>query len=265
MVDRLPYVLGEGNAAIYYETSGSGIPIIMIHPPAMGHVTFMKQKPLAEHFQLIVFDLRGNGRSSSGTKKITIELLAKDVKAVLDDLNIDRAVIFGYSNGGTTALEFALSYPERTLALVLSGSFPLVNTLLLKNEFRLGIGAAHYQAMDLLANVLAKAHFKKYEAKERKTMTDYIKRSNPHIVRDMYMAGLSYNCADRLHEINVPVLLIYGGNSFYLHPYCLLFADQIAQLDVVFIEDATHQLPTKYYRELNHILISFIKKNVEFT
>lgn len=259
----MAYALSRGNAAIYYETLGTGTPIVFIHPPGMGYMTFQKQRSLAKDFQLIFYDMRGNGKSSSGHEQITMSLMAEDVKAVLDELNIEKAVIFGYSNGGSTAMEFALTYPERTLGLVTSGSFPEVNSFVLRNEFRLGILVTHMKGMTFLANVLAKAHFKRHETVFIQRLVSHIKRSNPHIVRDMYIEGLHYRCTERLHEIKVPMLLMYGGLSFYLHHYRYMFLERVRDLDIAFVENATHQLPTKNTREFNRLLTQFVKERIE--
>lgn len=259
----MPYVFTRDGAKLYYETVGQGTPIIFIHPPAMGHVTFMKQRVLREQFQLIFIDMRGNGKSSSGKEKVSIELLASDVKTVLDELEIDKTVLFGYSNGGTVVLHFALAYPERTLGIISSGSFPIVNSFLLKNEFRLGIATTHLKAMQLLATVLAKAHFYAHEKREMEQLQKYILKAEPHTIRDTYIAGMKYDCTKWLHQMNVPVRLMYGGRAFYLHNYWQLFYEKVKNLDVIFIEKAPHQIPTKYALECNHLIAKFIKEKIE--
>ncbi len=261
--DCLPYVESLHGAKLYYETVGQGTPILFVHPPAMGHVTFMKQRSLQKHFKLIYFDLRGNGRSSIGEAKISMDLLAYDIKTVLDELQIDRVVLFGYSNGGSICQHFALTYPERTKGLILSGPFPKVNSFLLKSEFRLGIIAMKMRAIDLLANVLGVAHFRSNEKWAIRQLRDYVKRSKPAIVRKMYQAGIKYDCSTRLHEITVPVLMLYGGLEFYIHHYWRDFVGKVKNLDVVFIDKAPHQIPTKFATECNYIVTKFIKEKIE--
>ncbi|OLO42242.1 hypothetical protein BTR23_03190 [Alkalihalophilus pseudofirmus] len=258
----MPYVQGRFQSPIYYETIGKGVPIIFIHPPGMGLVTFEKQRVLAKQFQLIFFDIRGNGRSEAGSERITMSLLAEDIANILDDLNIKKAVIFGYSNGGSIAQEFAISYPERTMAVVMSGSFPEVNSFLLRNEFRLGMLVTRLKGVNFLASVLAFAHASKNETAFREKMKTYFAHGKPHITYQIYKEGLHYRSTHRLNEINVPVLVIYGKLSFYLHHYARMFIQRIEDLEIVTVDKATHQIPTKHAQEFNRIMSDFLKRKV---
>lgn len=76
---------------IFYETMGKGVPIIFIHPPAMGRKVFYYQGLLAEHFQVVFPDLSGNGDTIGPEKTVTIQGYAEEVKAVLDHLEIEKA------------------------------------------------------------------------------------------------------------------------------------------------------------------------------
>ncbi|WP_096203011.1 alpha/beta fold hydrolase [Bacillus sp. FJAT-45350] len=257
----MAYAKGVIDTPIYYESTGKGTPIVFIHPPGMGHVTFKKQQSLADDFQVITYDMRGNGRSGNRTGTITMSMQAEDIIAVLDDLHVDRAVICGYSNGGSIAQEFAISYPDRTLGVILCGGFSEVNSLLLRNEFRLGIWAASNKLMSLFSNVLSKAHCKTKEFQQE--LADYILRTNPQVLEKMYEEGLHYKSTDRLNEINVPLLLAYGELEFYTHHYQYPFRNSINDVEVVYISKATHQLPTKNYQELNRIITGFIKRKIE--
>ncbi|WP_026672762.1 alpha/beta fold hydrolase [Alkalihalobacterium bogoriense] len=258
----MPYVQCRYERAVYYESKGKGTPLVFIHPPGMGYKTFYKQLPLAKDYQLIFVDLRGNGKSEAGKERITMSLLAEDIKQVLDELKIDQAIILGYSNGGSIAQEFVLSYPERAIALIMSGSFPEVNNFILRNEFKLGIWATELNAINLVANVLATAHCKKHETAFRHELAEHIKRTNPDVLSRMYKAGLQYRSTEHLHEIKVPVLLIYGSLSFYLHHYIDMFKKRLEDVTVVLVEKATHQVPTKHAQEFNCIIKSFIEKKV---
>jgi len=74
---------------------------------------------LAGHYQLIRYDLRGHGLSEAPPQSYSAVDLAGDVVAILDWLNIHRAIVCGVSVGGLVAQAVALNYPERVRALVL--------------------------------------------------------------------------------------------------------------------------------------------------
>lgn len=258
----MPFANHPDTTGIYYETYGEGTPIMFIHPPAMGHVTFKRQRPLADHFQMITVDLRGNGRSENKAEKITMSLIVEDLLAVVDKVGADKVVVCGYSNGGSIAQEFALSYPDRVSGVILCGGFPEVNSFLLRNEFRLGIYAAQFKLMKLMSFALATAHTRSkiYELE----LEDYVKKTDPEVLRHMYNEGLHYKSTDRLHQLTVPLLLVYGANDHYVHHYQEIFLENVpTDVDIVYISGAKHQIPTKHYNELNRIIYNFVKKKIE--
>src|SRR5699024_8589284 len=77
---------------MHYESIGSGILIVFIHPPHMDHIVFRYQRELAEHFRVILYDIRGHGRSGIDTERPTMSCLASDLRNLLDELKIDHAV-----------------------------------------------------------------------------------------------------------------------------------------------------------------------------
>jgi pimeloyl-ACP methyl ester carboxylesterase len=251
----MPYTFVEDFVRLYYEDEGSGKPLIFIHPPGMGSVVFSNQKNLTEHFRVITYDMRSNGKSSPSNKPVTIALLANDLKILLDALNIEKAIICGYSNGGSIALEFALSFPERIEKLILIGGFSEVCTTLLYWEFLLGIYTVKNHGIPLLAKVLGLAHGKNYT--EKKAIEQYARLTNEGDLYQMYVEGLHYNCTNRLSELKIPLLLIYGARDYYIHYYQNIFKKHVPYTDVIYISKAKHQIPTKYYNELNAIIKAY--------
>lgn len=254
----MPHVSIDQSFDMYFEVSGEGRPIVFIHPPAMGLVTFKKQQPLSKKYKLITYDIRGNGRSGFSDEKITIRLLANDLQKLLDNLNIDKAVICGYSNGCSIVLEFALTYPERTVGIILSGGFPEVNSYILEQQFRLGMLTARWNGIKLLGKVLARSHTS--EKSFQKEIYDYIQKVNPNILFQMYKQGLEYNCTVQLSQIEKPLLLTYGGKIHYLHKHYKLFESNVRDPEIIFIGNARHQIPTKHFLEFNKIIGQFMEK-----
>lgn len=77
---------------------------------------------LASELRVITFDCRGMGRSERRDEPFTIQDETDDMAGVLAAAGVDQAVIYGRSRGGMLAQEFALRFPARTRALVLSGT-----------------------------------------------------------------------------------------------------------------------------------------------
>jgi pimeloyl-ACP methyl ester carboxylesterase len=114
-------VAGAGAVRLSLERAGNGTPIVLLHGlTATRRYVLMGSKVLERSgHRTISYDARGHGRSSPALtpEAYTYELLAEDLGAVLDRLEIERAVLAGASMGAQTALRFALEHPDRVLAL----------------------------------------------------------------------------------------------------------------------------------------------------
>ena len=78
---------------------------------------------LASFSRVILFDKRGTGMSDRSSQIFTLEQRMHDVQAILDEVGSKRAALFGVSEGGPMSLLYAATYPARTAALVLYGSY----------------------------------------------------------------------------------------------------------------------------------------------
>jgi pimeloyl-ACP methyl ester carboxylesterase len=76
-------------------------------------------KGLTSNHTVIVFDSRGVGNTTAGSKPYSMQLLANDAAGLLDALNINKADVFGYSLGSFIAQQFAVMYPEKINSLIL--------------------------------------------------------------------------------------------------------------------------------------------------
>lgn len=115
---------------VYYEISGEGPPVVLVHANPFDHRLWMYQTARWSAFHMVVsVDIRGYGRSDKPETPFTLADMAGDVVGVMDDLGIARAVVGGCSVGSGMALIMGLDHPERCAALVLVGgaSRPSVN------------------------------------------------------------------------------------------------------------------------------------------
>lgn len=116
---------------IAYQVIGEGPLDLLFVPGFVSHIEEIWQSPAASSFlrrlasfsRLILFDKRGTGMSDRGSQVFTLEQRMHDVRAILDEVGSDRAALFGVSEGGPMSLLYAATYPERTSALILYGSY----------------------------------------------------------------------------------------------------------------------------------------------
>jgi pimeloyl-ACP methyl ester carboxylesterase len=116
---------------IAYQVLGEGSFDLLLVPGFVSNVEAAWQSPeqsafyrrLASFCRLVLFDKRGTGMSDRGSQLFTLEQRMHDVQSILDDIGSERTALFGVSEGGPMSLLYAATYPERTSALVLYGSY----------------------------------------------------------------------------------------------------------------------------------------------
>jgi pimeloyl-ACP methyl ester carboxylesterase len=106
---------------LYYETHGSGRPMILLHGGLGSGEMFGPVLPaLAGHHQVIAVDLQGHGRTADIDRPLDIPLMADDIAALIDHLGLDRPDVVGFSLGGGVALHTAARHPAKVGRLVVA-------------------------------------------------------------------------------------------------------------------------------------------------
>ncbi len=113
----------DGGAQIHYAIYGKGDPVILLHGGLGNGDHWANQVPaLADKYEVIAIDSRGQGRSTRTRAQVTYDIMASDVLAVMDHLKVDRAALVGWSDGGEIALKLAIDHPDRVTKLFVVGA-----------------------------------------------------------------------------------------------------------------------------------------------
>jgi pimeloyl-ACP methyl ester carboxylesterase len=108
---------------LYYETHGTGKPLILLHGGLGSGEMFGPILPaLSANHQVIAVDLQGHGRTADIDRPIDIRLMADDIAALIDHLGLDKPDIVGYSLGGGVAFFTAVKYPDKVGKLVVAAA-----------------------------------------------------------------------------------------------------------------------------------------------
>ena len=109
---------------MYYEVYGKGKPLVLIHGGGSTiQSSFGRIIPLlARHYMVVAVELQNHGRSGFRKVPQTFEQDADDVSALLSNIGISKASFFGFSNGGTTAMQIGIRHPEKVDKLVLAAA-----------------------------------------------------------------------------------------------------------------------------------------------
>ena len=122
----------SGEINIAYQVFGAGAVDLVVVPGWISTIDMFWEEPSFTRFlqrlgsfsRVILFDKRGTGLSDRVTDTPMLEERMDDVRAVMDAVGSNRAALLGYSEGGPMCMLFAVTYPERTEALIMVGSFP---------------------------------------------------------------------------------------------------------------------------------------------
>lgn len=171
---------------MYYEIHGAGEPVVLISGLNSDHSMFRGILPqLAAKYQVIVFDNRGVGQSDKPDIPYTIDMMAEDAAGLLHELGIEQAHMLGTSMGGRIAVALTLQHPQLVKDLI------LVSTVV-KSLKQVPMNLSR-RLMYLQLRIPA------------------IRGSHPYyVVARQLEASRSYDCMDRLHEIQVPTLILHG-------------------------------------------------------
>jgi pimeloyl-ACP methyl ester carboxylesterase len=217
-----------------YEDRGSGLPVVFIHGGYGGAATTLApQRDVIRTvlpdvaFRLVTYDRRCRGQSEYVESDYTLEDLADDAAALLDHLGIARAVVIGSSAGGPVALQFALTRPERTIALALpntganlmdQGREVSRDRVALAERFRTEGARAVFESRKATLRQAPEAQPGEAGADERRARAqaalaalseDDLFRYSTGEVRN-FAAYAGFDFTPRLGELKMPVCVIHG-------------------------------------------------------
>ncbi len=260
----------------YYETAGSGSPLVLIHAGICDSRMWDDQfARFAEHYQVIRYDLRGYGQTEPVDETYSHYT---DLQALLDHLGIAQAHLIGASMGGTTALDFAITYPERVLSLTTVCSEPGGYEDLDENGEEIEEEMPEHwdeivEAFKLGAYESVAEWEVRFWVDGPERTADQVDSAVQHKVYEMNLIALRNDAlelgenealdppaADRLAELQIPTLIVIGGVD---QPVMRRAADymtsHIAGAQKVVIPNTAH-LPSMEQPEMfNRIVLDFLQ------
>ena len=220
---------------LYSIEGGTGEPLILLHGNGEESRYFARQiRHFAKTRKVIAIDTRGHGQSPRGNAPFTIRQFAEDLHDFMEEKGIERADILGFSDGGNTALVFALQYPQKVRKLILNGAnlYPSGMKTLIVLPIWAGYGAA-----SLLAPVSQKA-------KKQKELLGLM-------VKDPYIRP------EDLSRISSKTLVLVGKNDMIRHRHSLLIAKSIPRAKFVCIR-GDHFIAAKNPETFNRAVERFL-------
>ena len=222
---------------LHYIEQGQGAPLMLLHGNGENISYFEYQIPFfSKNYRVIAIDTRGHGQSPRGNKPFTIEQFAEDLHDFMDEKNIEKAILLGFSDGGNIALEFALKYPERINRMIVDGA----------NLFPSGVRPL-YQWLIEIGYRIAKLFSKKSEEASRNAEMLGLMVNNPHIE------------PTELAKLTMPILVIAGTKDMIKESHTKLIYKSLPNAKLVFIEGdhfIAHRRPDDFNAAVEKFLFS---------
>jgi pimeloyl-ACP methyl ester carboxylesterase len=257
---------------MYYELHGNGEPVLLISGKGSTHDEWNWQiQDFSKNYLCITYDKRGSGESSLGRidqEDYTIELLAADAIALLDQLNIKEAHIVGGSMGGTIAQTIAVNFPDRVLSLSLVVTWPRTDALLktifsvnlalnerlTAEEFSLSLAPWVWSAETLEQRAEVIRNFRKF-------MSDKEPVSQA-VFRLQTMACLEFDVLSSLNRIKAPTMIIAGNDDILIPPRnAEMINHEILNSELKIFEGCGHALIYEKTEQFNKVTLEFLHCN----
>jgi pimeloyl-ACP methyl ester carboxylesterase len=199
---------------LHYKIEGSGKTLVFIHGLSdnLLYWEFLATN-LKNDYQVLRFDLRGHGESELGNDEIAIETYVDDLKGILDELDIDKVTLVGFSLGGAVALDFAVEYPQRVSSLVLMSSFYGVDphSRSIFNQFKNALSRSFEDFYDYILPMVLCPDVIEENNDELELLKGTASQSaNIDAFIRAVDAALNFNVEEGLSKIDVPTLILAG-------------------------------------------------------
>jgi formyltetrahydrofolate-dependent phosphoribosylglycinamide formyltransferase len=234
------------NARIWYAAFGDGPPVVLLHGGLGNAGNWAYQVPalVGAGYRAIVVDSRGQGRSSRDDRPYSYEVMASDVRAVMDALGVAKAAFVGWSDGADTALVLSKQTPERSAGVFFfacnvdaSGPLPFVFTERIGRIYNRHV--ADYAALSPTPEQFEKM----------RDDLGVMQREQP-----------SYSAAD-LASVAVPVWSVLGEHDeFIRREHAQYIARAIPGARFVLLPEVSHFAPLQRPEAFNAVVLDFLRR-----
>ena len=277
-----------GDIEIAYKMLGKGDPILLYNGASDGMDAWDPSllRILSSNHTVIVFDSRGLGNTTMGSKPYNYQQLANDAAGLLDALKIPKADVMGYSLGSYIAEQLTIMYPDKVNSLVLVGSscggkdhtpkppeFIKLQSEIVNKSLN-NVPNSQEEMKELVSASLGSGWIKLHpESIENiPTMQQAKPGLTPEAMNNQMNVGKHWEdnpnwsgACDELAKLDKPTLVITGtdDNKYQPHVNSLKIAEKIPGAWLVQIKNAGHAVPDQYPEEIGKILNTFLSTTAQ--
>ena len=250
---------------VRYTVTGSGPWLMLSHSLACRLEMWDEEvRRLSRRFTVLAYDTRGHGETSAPAMPYTLDMIADDIKGLLDHLAVKQAHWIGLSMGGVFGLATVLRYPGLFSSMVLADTSSRLSPAGLQ-AFKDRVAAIRAGGMEAMVEPTLKRWFKdSFRAKSPALMAriaDWIRMTPVDGYIGTSAAIPTIDVTGHLREINVPCLALVGADDIAM-PVAMaeILARNIPNAELVVIPDAGHLSNIEQPEAFNAALENFYNK-----
>ena len=250
------------NLRLYYEMTGDGPPLLLVHGLGSSSRDWEKQVgSFTQTYQVITLDLRGHGCSDKPPGPYSIGMFADDTAMLVRELGVAPLHVVGISMGGMVAFELVVRFSELVRSLTVVNSYPEMRVETLREHLQVWRRFLFLELLGMRGTgiILGRHLFPKPEQRELREMfatrwTENDKRA----YRESLRALLNWDVERHLPEITCPVLVVASDQDYMPLNEKRAYTAKISRAKLVIIEDARHAVTAERPEQFNAILREFL-------
>ena len=254
----------DGKRVRYFDSGGEGRPLVLVHGWASDIFVWEKQiDGFGFPARVLAVDLPGHGKSELPSQEFSMNLFARAIAAVMDDADVERAVLIGHSNGTPAIRQFFRLFPERTEALIgvdgaLKNAFgDAATTQKVEKQMTEQFSPEGY--CEALKGMFASMPAERLDADARVQLSAMACRQPHATVQGGITAAFDLKIWDP-DPIEVPMLLVLAPQPSWSEEYLSFVKELAPQVEIRMVEGAGHFIMFERPDEFSGLVAEFLRK-----
>ena len=252
------------NIALDYEDHGKGNVLLLLHGLGSTKKDWDAQVPFfSKTHRVITVDLRGHGASTKPQDAYGVKLMTEDVKQLLDQLNIKKATLVGFSMGGAVAFEMAAKHPEYLDNLVIVNSGPDFNNMGKIGEDLLDNRTTFLETkgLDALAKEISFNMFPEdHQIDLRNEFEIRCKNNDYNAYYKSFVTLMDWGLGDRLKDITTKTLVVASDMDYTPIAFKEAYVNRMQNATLAVIKNSRHGVVLDQPHAFNLELQNFLKQ-----
>jgi pimeloyl-ACP methyl ester carboxylesterase len=250
---------------LYYEESGKGDPIILVHGLGGSVFDWIMQIPFfSKVYRVIAVEMRDHGESDKWSGPYDIKMFSEDLDQFVGKLGVQKSVFFGVSMGGMIVMQLALDHPKMVEALVLADTMPGLFEDSIRTALEMASMSQKMTGEELATATMSYLFTPEFIKNHPAIILQMIKISDARDPSSTFRAagGLaSYDVKKRLKEIKIPTLIVQGEDDQVVPLSAARYLEEhIKGAKLMVLSNGRHMSIIEKADEFNKAVLDFLKR-----